>query len=197
VDSDPLFDRTRADCQTLVEQVMAEAVAPDVGGLDTAVRLIRYRGSEVRLADRYHYCVPDWLENPWPAVDVTAAIGKGLTVSTQRRIDRAALLKKRGVQAAVPVQQVRTVYVPRAQVGRLLDRIPDGSIGILVSDRKDLVAGHLGFLFRRNGKVVLRHASQTRKKVIDEPLTTYLARAPKRFVGMQLLQPDLSGLRRR
>src|SRR5688500_11151376 len=65
-DRDPLFRRDAVDCQTLVEQVMAEAIAPWSGGLDAAGRRIRYRGGEVSLANRYHSCVPDWLTNPWP-----------------------------------------------------------------------------------------------------------------------------------
>jgi hypothetical protein len=195
-DADPLFDRKRADCQTLVEQVMAEAIAPEVGGLEKAVRLTRYRGSVVGLGRRYHYCIPDWLDNPWPAVDVTGLVGEGVVKNTTRRIDRTALLASRGLSAKIPVQRVSTAYIPREKVGTVLAKIPDGSIGIFVLNRGDIVSGHLGFLFRTNGKVVLRHASQTRRKVIDEPLTTYLARAPKRFIGMQILQPSRAGLRR-
>src|SRR5206468_3144095 len=70
-DADPLFTRRCVDCQTLVEQVMAEALAPYAGGLDRATRLVRYAGGEVKLENRYHYCIPDWLEHPWPARDVT------------------------------------------------------------------------------------------------------------------------------
>jgi hypothetical protein len=32
--------------------------------------------------------------------------------------------------------------------------------------------------------------------VIDEPLLTYLARAPRKFVGLKVLQPDVAGLSR-
>lgn len=196
-DRDPLFDRARVDCQTYVEQVMAEAIQEQVGGLDPAVRLIRYRGSAVALENRHHYCIPDWLQHPWPVTDVTARVGTGVARWADRRIDRRRFLASRGGQSGQPVEKVRTAYIPRSQVRSILGRIPDGSIGIFVLNRPDIVSGHLGFLFRKGRTVVVRHASQTRKKVIEEPLTTYLARAPKRFIGMKVLQPDVAGLRRR
>jgi hypothetical protein len=199
-DTDPLFTRSRVDCQTLVEQVIAEAVAPAVGGLDAAVKLIRYRGGRVSLADRYHYCIPDWLENPWPVKDVTASVAGKSARALDRRIDRATFLASRGTgipsRVPVPVEAVRTAYIPRAQVGQLQARLPDGGILLFVLDRPGIVAGHLGFLVRREGKMYFRHASQTRKQVIDEPLTTYLARAPKKFVGVKVLRLDADGLDR-
>lgn len=199
-DSDPLFTRSGVDCQTLVEQVIAEAVAPAVGGMDAAVRLIRYRGSHVSLADRYHYCIPDWLENPWPVKDVTSTVAGKVARALDRRIDRVTFLASRGAGApsrtTIPVEAVRTSYIPRAQVAHLQDRLPDGGIVMFVLNNPGIVAGHLGFLVRREGMVYLRHASQTRKKVIDEPLTAYLARAPKKFVGVKVLQLDAAGLDR-
>lgn len=199
-DADPLFTRSKVDCQTFVEQVIAEAVAPAVGGMDAAVRMIRYRGGHVSLADRYHYCIPDWLENPWPVRDATAEVAGKVARALDRRIDRATFLASRGAaipaQPRVPVEAVRTAYIPRAQVAQLQDRLPDGGILMFVLNQPGIVAGHLGFLVRREGKVYLRHASQTRKQVIDEPLTTYLARAPKSFVGVKVLCLDAAGLDR-
>lgn len=197
-DPDPLFRRDAADCQTLVEQVMAEAIADWVGGLEAAVRLTRYRNSQVRLESRYHYCVPDWLQNCWPVRDVTASL-HAPTVATRRRIDLPRFLASRGgdpTQAPRPAQQLRTQYLSLAVARQWANRMPHGVIGVFVLQREDIVAGHLGFLFRRDHRVYLRHASQTHRKVIEEPLLTYLARVPKRFVGMKILQPDVEGLRR-
>lgn len=199
-DPDPLFTRKYADCQTLVEQVMAEALAPYVGGLNAAIPLIRYRGGDVALEHRYHYCLPDWLEHPWPARDVTEQVGGAHVRRTTRTIDRAALLHARGVTSAaanMPVETVRTGFIPREEIPAVLSRIPDGSIIMFVLGRPDIVCGHLGFVFLRHGEPVLRDASQTRHRVIDEPLTAYLARAPRRFIGIKLLQPDVAGLSRR
>ncbi|HEU4751695.1 MAG TPA: N-acetylmuramoyl-L-alanine amidase-like domain-containing protein, partial [Armatimonadota bacterium] len=93
-------------------------------------------------------------------------------------------------------ETVQAGYIPREVVPSVIGKIPSGTIGLFVLDKPDIVAGHLGFLFRKDGQLLLRHASQTRKEVIEEPLTTYLQRAPKRFIGMEILQPDVAGLKR-
>jgi hypothetical protein len=54
----------------------------------------------------------------------------------------------------------------------------------------------MGLLFRKQGTVILRQASQTRKRVIDEPLMSYLKRAPRSFIGIKVLAPDVTGLSR-
>ncbi len=198
-DRDPLFSRKYADCQTLVEQVMAEAIAPWVGGLDAAVRLIRYRRGQVRLENRHHYCVPDWLIYPWPARDVTAQVGGNHVKWINRQIDLPKLLSSRGgdpKRSGAVARAVKTTYLPRAKVAAVQAQIPDGSVVLFVLDRPDIVAGHVGFLFRNKGTLILRHASQTRKKVIDEPLLEYLPRARRSVIGIKILQPDSAGMSR-
>jgi hypothetical protein len=198
-DRDPLYTRKYADCQTLVEQVMAEALAPHLGGLDSAGKLIRYAGSLPRIENRHHYCIPDWLDNPWPARDVTREIGGSELRLLKRRLDRPALLRGRGGDpklSPTPVAVVSAEYLPRDRVTAVQSRIPDGSIAVFVSSNPAVVAGHVGFLFRKGKSVTLRHASQRQKKVIDQPLLGFLEKAPKTFIGLKVLQPDVRGLAR-
>lgn len=198
-DADPVFTRAYADCQTLVEQVMAEALAPQAGGLEAAGRVIRYHGAEVRLENRYHYCIPDWLVNPWPAREVTAEVGGAVLQPLRRRIDRPGLLKRRGGDPSLsptPAAAIETRYIPRTRIPRVASRIPHGSIAILVSSNPAVVAGHVGFLFRQGPTVMLRHASQRKKRVVDQPLLDYVKTGPRSFIGLQVLLPDVTGLRR-
>lgn len=197
-DKDPLFTREYADCQTLVEQVMAEAIAPHVGGLEAAIRTLRYRDQNVSIAARHHYCIPDWLTHPWPVRDVTGEVGGKQVRSITRKIDLGRLLAGRGAAGAgkLPVRTVTTAYIPRAQVRNVLSRIPDGSIIVFVLDRPGIVAGHLGFALRNEQGLTLRHASQRKMRVIDEPLSQYLGTARKAVIGVKVLQPDVRGLAR-
>jgi hypothetical protein len=193
-DRDPLFTRAAVDCQTLVEQVMAEALAPAVGGLERAGRLVRYRGGRVRLEDRFHYCIPDWLENPWPARDVTRRLGGAAVRDGSRRLDLPALLASRGGAsrgAPTPARTVRFAYLPRRRVAAVPNGVLHGLIAVWVTDRPGTIAGHVGFLFRRGAGVAFRHASSRRGKVVDEPLSAYLGRAPRSVTGLILLEPDV------
>lgn len=197
-DRDPLYTRKFVDCQTLVEQVMAEALAPHVGGLNAAVQTVRYLGEDALIQFRYHYCIPDWLTYPWPARDITAEVGGGVAKSITRRIDRTPLLVQRGAtpSSRIRPRTVTTSYIPRSQVRSVLSRIPDGSIVVFVLDRPGIVAGHLGFAFRSGKSVTLRHASQRKMRVIDEPLSQFIGTARKSVIGIKVLQPDVAGLQR-
>jgi hypothetical protein len=199
-DKDPLFTRKCVDCQTLVEQVMTEAVSPAVGGQDRAVRLIRYRGGRVSLENRYHYCIPDWLKSPWPARDATAELGGRSVRPVRRQIDLTTFLASRGGNAALsPVhglQSVDAVCIPRARVSALSPAALHGMIAIWVLNKPEIVAGHVGFFFNQAGRVVFRHASQRRHQVIDQPLDDYLAHAPKAVIGLMVLRPTMDGLKR-
>ena len=48
------------------------------------------------------------------------------------------------------------------------------------------------FLFKRGGTTYLRHASQTKGAVTQEPLADFLTRAPARFLGLKVLLPDFT-----
>jgi hypothetical protein len=198
-DVDPQFTRKCVDCQTLVEQVMAEALAPYTGGLDSAGRVVRYYGQSVRFENRYHFCIPDWLENPWPARDVTREVAGKQVKEVTRRIDLPKLVSGRGGDVAAspkPARRITEAYIPRAAIADVAGRIPDGSLAIIVSSSPLVVAGHCGLLFRKGETVVLRHASQRKHRVIDQPLLEYVKTGPKSFIGLKVLKPDVAGLRR-
>lgn len=198
IDNGPLFTRACADCQTLVEQVMAEAIGPAVGGLEPAVRLVRYRSSKVAFQNRYHYCIPDWLQNPWPARDVTAQLGGDTVKTVTRTINLPQFLAGKKVDPRLsPVSRPAKVavrYIPRNRVNGLTASAMDGKIALWVLNKPGIVVGHCGFTFNQAGKAIFRHASQTQKRVIDEPLSAYLARAPRTFIGLMVLQPDATRL---
>ena len=122
---------------------------------------------------------------------LTAELVGDQAATMSKVIDRARFfgilsLAHRG--GYVARETVNTPYIPRAAA--FGPPYPDGSIAIFVQQRAGIVAGHCGFLFRRNGMTVLRHASQTRGAVIQEPLATYLHRMPSYFLGLKVLMPD-------
>jgi len=87
-------------------------------------------------------------------------------------------------------ERVDTPYIPLSQAAGL--EYPDGSIVVFVQRRPGIVAAHCGFLFVRNGVTYLRHASQTRHAVIQEPLSNFIQRAPAYMIGLKVLRPDAS-----
>lgn len=201
-DADPIYTTRCVDCQTLVEQVMAEALAGS--NEPAAVRpwllRLRYRHARPTLESRFHYCIPDWLEHPWPVEDVTKAVAGKATRTLKRSLPWRKLLADRGGDPQLAPQaelSVEATYIPWASYAALAARIPDGSIACFISRRQDVVVGHMGLLFQRPKGVVLRHGSQLQKKVVDEPLDRWIRQTGRRrFLGLKLLQPSLDGLKR-
>jgi hypothetical protein len=180
-DADPLYDRRRVDCVTFVEQALAEALAPCPDAVLPTLLRIRYHQGRVAYACRNHHFVADWLpHNAWLVRDVTEAVGGARVRRMTKRIDQKVLT---------------TGYVPRAEVPAVLSRLPDVAIAVLVQNRPGIFAAHTGFLLRDGNAITLRHASQHRGKVVDEPLCDYLQRAPARIVGLKVLalRPDGGG----
>src|SRR6478672_3088671 len=152
VDPDPLFCRTGVDCQTFVEQVIAEALARRPDDIMPLLTRIRYRDGEIGFATRNHYMVSDWLpHNRWCIRDLTAAVGGGQARTMEKLIDRAAFFRSHGVPAigsGIAPEVSRTLYLPRAQMRQVVERVPNGAILIWVQDRPGIIAAHCGFAIR-------------------------------------------------
>jgi hypothetical protein len=189
-DVDPLMDRRHVDCVTFVEQVLAEAVAPEPEAMLPTLLRLRYREGHVGIASRNHFFVADWLpQNRWLVADVTAAVGGAAVRRMTKTIDRASLLRARGASPAVcrvAPERLTMTYIPRAAVPALLGRMPRVAIAVFMTSRPGLCAAHTGLLLARAGKCVLRHASQRQQRVVEEPLLSYLQRAPARIVGLKV-----------
>jgi hypothetical protein len=183
----------RLDCQTYVEHVMAKALTPSNAAFEETLDRLRYRSGVAKPEERLVYPIPDWLEGSWPARDVTLEVAGQTAPQMKKVIDRARFFRRlelahRGGYFAR--QEVQTPYIPiAAAAGK---EYPDGAIVIFVQQRPGIVAAHCGFLFQREGVTWLRHASQTRHAVIQEPLAAYLQRAPTYVVGLKVLLPDTS-----
>jgi hypothetical protein len=192
-DSDPLISHTAVDCQTFVEQVLAEAMAARPDDSLPLLTRIRYRGGVVGFGTRNHYMVTDWLpQNRWFLRDLTAHLGVQQVRSMEKVIDRAAFFRSRGaVELARNAgrERSRTVYIPRGAVQGMAGRIPNGAVLIWVQDRPGIIAAHCGLAVRHaDGRLMFRHASQRQRRVVDESLEEYLRRAPLRIVGLKVCQ---------
>ncbi len=87
--------------------------------------------------------------------------------------------------ASLPYLPLWEIYAPGSDMNKQLKAIPSGSIIQIVRPRYDLKewigtmmhVSHQGIVVHdKNGQVLLRHASTSTNKIIEEPLVTYLDR---------------------
>ena len=128
--------------------------------------------------ERNHYFF-EWCEHNvenktcrW--LDMAGAVDISKTVDSQK-----GLSKRRFAMRVIP----RAVFLANA------DKLATGDIVGFVSRRPDLDYFHCGFVVAvPNGPLLLRHAAESRRRVLDERMDRFLARYSVRYVT--LLRPE-------
>ncbi len=166
------------DCVTYCETVLAAAMSRVPSEFETHLRTIRYHNGVVAWRERNHYFF-EWgqhnVENKtcrWVVLDGAIDIQK--TVTAERGLGR---------------RQFPMTVIPRDTLLIHRDKLAPGDIVGFVTQRANLDYFHVGFVaFGDKGELLLRHASQTRRRVIDEPLDRFMAKYHVRYVT--LLRPQ-------
>lgn len=174
-DRDPLIDFTRVDCTTFCEQTLALAISDDYQSTFRNLQKIRYHKGAIHFTARNHFILADWLpNNRWLLQDVTRERGGPRLREMVKTIDRRAFAASLGYGEAegfLPPQIMKIDYLPTSHLTAITPRLGESEIMVVITTRPGIFAAHLGFIIKNgDGSLLLRHASQTSKKVIDEPL---------------------------
>jgi hypothetical protein len=161
------------DCVTYCEAVLAAAMANDFAEYPGILRRIRYAQAEVRWAERNH----DFAQ--W-----------------SRRIVENNLCRPVGIQPSTTVEKT----LIGSGLGRRHYRFAATATPALMASRKALQAGdvigfvsrraeldyfHTGFIaFNRQGALLLRHASQSHGKVVNEDMASFVAATGVKYVTL-------------
>jgi len=163
------------DCVTYVETVLAAARAHDSSSFEDALREIRYRKGYVNWFERNHYFF-EWCQHNvdnktcrW--IDLAGAVDIAKTVDSQKGLSKRRFAMR---------------VIPQAAMLTDADRLATGDIVGFISRRPDLDYFHCGFVVRDKA-LLLRHASESHGRVLDERMDRFLARYRVRYVT--LLRP--------
>lgn len=204
-DQNPLYRFDAFDCLTYVNTVLALSLANESLDYEQLMLRLNYYDAEPCYLKRYHFMSVDWnLMNQQAGFikDITTTIcnpsGDRLYKTATAFIDKPQWFKHQGIPKAIAEQ-----FTPQqAQIDFLpLDlsydkQIPNASIIEIVRSNWDLrdkigtelLVSHLGFVFRRDQQLLLRHASSLQKQVVEVPLRDYLEqqRAVASIVGINI-----------
>ena len=166
------------DCVTYCETVLAAAMARDPAQFEANLRTIRYHNGVVDWRERNHYFF-EWgqhnVENKtcrWVAMDGAIDIHK--TVTAERGLGR---------------RKFPMTVIPRETLLANKSQLAAGDIVGFVTQRTNLDYFHVGFVaYGGKGELLLRHASQTRRRVLDERLDRFMTKYRVRYVT--LLRPQ-------
>jgi hypothetical protein len=166
------------DCVTYCETVLAAAHAHDIPSFEAALRDIRYHNGEVAWRERNHDFAA-WCERNVEN-GLCKPLSVGRTVDLRKAIGTPPELGRRVYSiAAIP----RTVFMAHR------DKLEDGDVIGFVSIRPSLDYYHTGFIMHgRKDELILRHASQSHGRVVDERMDHFLAANRVHYVT--LLRPQ-------
>lgn len=185
-DPDPTIRWDALDCVTLVEETMALALAPGKDRLLPTLNQIRYSGAPA-WETRNHITEAQWLPHLVEAgylKDVARQWGGGDT-RVLKKVFTDETWKAKSAQglalpeAARPHGEFTLNVIPPALAVEKLAQAPSGLVLVIVrADRPWLVTrvSHVAMLLQTRKGPTLRHASRSSRKVVDEPLGSYLKR---------------------
>jgi hypothetical protein len=162
------------DCVTFCEVVLAAAIARDIGAFEASLRKIRYEHGDVQWDQRNHYFAE------WSRRNIENKICRPVPIEPSIVIDKTvhwhrALGKRRVSILAV----AKTTFLENAKL------LAPGDIIGFASRRSNLDYFHTGLVaFDKAGVLLLRHASRSRGRVIEEKVATFVAVNPVRYVSL-------------
>jgi hypothetical protein len=204
-DPDPLIRWDAVDCVTMIEESIALSTS-EPATLVERLSALRYDGPPA-WENRLHIMEAQWLPvnlKRGLLRDVTAQWGGEKTRRVKKVLSAATWKEKSAVELALPeAKQPRGTFeldiVPAEVAAEALKKAPAGLLVVVVrADRPRLVTrvSHVGVLVQTAKGPMLRHASRSFKKVVDEPLSRYLTRnldfGQWTIEGLALYEPLLS-----
>lgn len=151
------------DCVTYCEAVLAAAMVRKPSDYADALRQIRYRDGKVAWRERNHYFA-QWC-------DSNIANRRCAPVAVPGAMNVAKTL---GYMPALGTQRMMLSTVPRESLLANSALLRTGDIIGFVSERPRLDYFHIGFVVFDERGLSLRHAAQSKRRVLDEPLSRFL-----------------------
>jgi len=165
------------DCVTLIEVVLGLALARSLEEFIDKTRRIRYVDGRIDWFHRNHYMV-DWARN-----NEQSGFVRNMTSGRFTAEKTSTLNLIEGLQT----RTVKFGYLAFEQLTAVADLMQHGDIIFFVSTRQDLDVFHTGFLFERDGRIILRHATRRAGLVIDQDLDEFVSQ--NQMAGIVLLRP--------
>jgi Protein of unknown function (DUF1460) len=165
------------DCVTFCETVLAAAMVREPEEFAAALRQIRYRDGEVSWRERNHYF------SQWGVNNTAAGICALVKIPGSESVAKTLT----EMRALGPM---RTSFdaIPRDSMLANKTLLATGDIVAFVSQRSDLDVFHVGFVIvAGDGDLWLRHAAQSRGRVVEQPLAPFLKQY--RVQAVTLLRP--------
>ena len=162
------------DCVTYCEVVLAAAVARDMAAFETSLRRIRYNHGNVQWRERNHYFA-DWNQR-----NIENRICQPVPMEPSVNLKKTVNWHK-----ALGPHTVSIDGIPPSTFFANKQLLKAGDIIGFTSRQPNLDFFHTGFVaFGIGGTLLLRHASQSRGRVMDDDMATFFNKNAVTYVSL-------------
>lgn len=161
------------DCVTYCEAVLAAAIVRDYSEYAEILKRIRYAQGEVRWAERNH----DFAQWSRRIVEsrICRTVGIAPSTTVAKSLNGDGLGRRRYAIAAVST----SAFIANQKA------LQAGDVIGFLSRRPALDYFHTGFIaFNSRGRLLLRHASRSRGRVLDEDMKSFVSRTGVKYVTL-------------
>ena len=162
------------DCVTFCEVVLAAAIARDLDEFETSLRRIRYDHGNVQYDQRNHYFA-DWCKR-----NIENGICQPVAIEPSVVIDKTVTWHREFGKRHVSIVAIaKETLLDNAKL------LAPGDIIGFTSRRASLDYYHTGLVaFGKSGELLLRNASQSRGRVVEDKMRTFVTVNPVKFVTL-------------
>jgi hypothetical protein len=162
------------DCVTFCEVVLAAAIAGDMEQFETTLRRIRYDHGSVQYDQRNHYFA-DWCKR-----NVENGICQPVAIEPSVTVDKTVTWHREFGR-----HRVSFVTISRETLLKNDKLLAPGDIVGFTSQRASLDYYHTGLIaFGKGGELLLRSASQSHGRVVDDKMKTFVTVNPVKSVTL-------------
>jgi N-acetylmuramoyl-L-alanine amidase-like protein len=166
------------DCVTFCETVLAAARAGSRDNFNSALKIIRYHDGVVSWRERNHYFFE------WGQHNVENKVCKAIDMAGSTEIEKDVYWHR-----ALGRRHFSIRVIPSAVFLANKAVLANGDIVGFITRRSNLDYFHVGFVaMGGGGELLLRHASQSKQRVLDERMDHFIAVNRVRYVT--LLRPQ-------
>lgn len=166
------------DCVTFCETVLAAARTSNLDEFETTLRAIRYHNGVVAWRERNHYFFE------WGQHNIANKTCRAVAMDGEVMLDKSV-----SAQRGLGRRHFSMTVIPRVTLLANKAQLNNGDIVGFVTVRPSLDYFHIGFVaIAKDGELLLRHASQSRRRVLDESLERFLTTYRVHYVT--LLRPE-------
>ena len=208
IDDDPIFNPCVLDCETYVEQTLALSFSENFNDVIFWLKKMRYKEGKISLKNRFYTMALSWI----PGNLKIGYLYKQKLTRKRFFVSRKvfpkgkwkSVHKKRfelmGENAPKGIAKVE--YIPIDVLIDKYNQVKTPAVAFIVRVKQagnPFLITHMGLILRnKKGKLIFRHASKSRKKVVELKLINYLlslkkyfndSKKPRRFVaGLAIYQ---------